>query len=225
MEVAASRGKLGSIDTNRNEMLLGWDTDMFPTDPVLATYTMKRVMEQGGLAPGGLNFDAKVRRESVDVEDLFIGHINGMDNYARGLLSAAKMIEEGQIDRMVDARYADMVSTPLGQKISDGTATLEEMAAFAAEHGEPENRSGKQEAIESISAWSDWKSRWCRSGLPRAPTTASEGLRLPSTLVRRGRARPVPRTVRGPPARGHSCQVATFAVFDLTGIFNSFAYE
>ena len=131
-------------------MLLGWDTDMFPTDPVLATYTMKRVIEQGGLQPGGLNFDAKVRRESVDVEDLFIGHINGMDNYARGLLSAAKRNEEGQIDGMVDARYADMSATALGQKISDGTATLEEMAAFAAEHGEPENRSGKQEAYESI---------------------------------------------------------------------------
>jgi len=148
--VAASRGKLGSIDTNRNEMLLGWDTDMFPTDPVLATYTMKAVLEQGGLAPGGLNFDAKVRRESTEVEDLFIGHINGMDNYARGLLSAAKMIEEGVVDGMVASRYADMHGTPLGRKLADGTATLEEMAEYAARHGEPKSRSGKQEAFESV---------------------------------------------------------------------------
>lgn len=150
VEVAASRSKLGSIDANRNEMLLGWDTDMFPTDPALATYTMKRVMEQGGLAPGGLNFDAKVRRESVDLEDLFVGHINGMDNYARGLLSAAKMIEEGQIDKMVAARYADLDGTPLGRKIAAGTATLEEMASYAAEHDEPEDRSGRQETYESV---------------------------------------------------------------------------
>ena len=131
-------------------MLIGWDTDMFPTDPVLATYTMKRIIEQGGLNPGGLNFDAKVRRESVDLEDLFIGHINGMDNYARGLLSAAKMIEEGEIDKMVEQRYQDMHATPLGKKITDGTATLEEMAAFAAKSPEPQNRSGKQEAFESV---------------------------------------------------------------------------
>merc|ERR1719502_2442711 len=113
-EAAVARGKLGSIDANRNEMLLGWDTDMFPTDPALATYTMEAVLAQGGLAPGGLNFDAKVRRESTDLEDLFIGHINGMDNYARGLLAAAKLIEEGQIDQMVKSRYADMHDTPLG---------------------------------------------------------------------------------------------------------------
>lgn len=150
VEVAHSRGKLGSIDTNRNEMLLGWDTDMFPTDPVLATYTMKRLIEQGGIAPGGLNFDAKVRRESVDIEDLFIGHINGMDNYARGLLSAAKMIEEGEIDKMVASRYAEMHSTQLGKKIMAGTASLEEMAAFAKVNGEPKNRSGRQEAFESV---------------------------------------------------------------------------
>ena len=72
-------------------MLLGWDTDMFPTDLALSTYIMKRIIETGGLQPGGLNFDAKVRRESTDIEDLFIGHINGMDCYARGLRAAAAM--------------------------------------------------------------------------------------------------------------------------------------
>ena len=115
VEVAHSRGKLGSIDANRNEMLLGWDTDMFPTDPVLATYTMKRVIEQGGLQPGGLNFDAKVRRESVDTEALFIGHINGMDNYARGLRAAAEMIEDGILDGMLKQRYGEMLEQGLGR--------------------------------------------------------------------------------------------------------------
>ena len=75
--------------------MLGWDTDMFPNDVGLATYIMDVVLKQGGLAPGGLNFDAKVRRESTDVEDLFIGHINGMDTYARGLRNAARMQAEG----------------------------------------------------------------------------------------------------------------------------------
>jgi len=147
VEVAHSRGKLGSIDANRNELLLGWDTDMFPTDPVLATYTMKRVIEQGGLAPGGLNFDAKVRRESVDLEDLFVGHINGMDNYARGLKSAAKAIEDGTLDKMVASRYAGFENTEVGKAFASGQITLEQLAAAASE---PENRSGKQESFESI---------------------------------------------------------------------------
>merc|ERR1712096_99523 len=85
-------GMLGSIDTNRNESLLGWDTDMFPLDLPMSTYIMKCVIQQGGIQPGGLNFDAKVRRESTDVDDLFIAHVNGMDNYARGLRNAVKVI-------------------------------------------------------------------------------------------------------------------------------------
>ena len=117
-------GKLGSIDANRNELLLGWDTDMFPTDPALSTYVMKRVIEQGGLQvckssaaaahahshstftpihpfssqPGGLNFDAKIRRESTEIEDLFIGHINGMDA-TREASRYAKLIADGTIDK------------------------------------------------------------------------------------------------------------------------------
>merc|ERR1719174_2327986 len=106
VEAAVARGKLGSIDANRNEMLLGWDTDMFPTDPAMSTYIMKRVIEQGGLQPGGLNFDAKVRRESTDLDDLFIGHIAGMDCYARGLRAAAQLIADGTLDTMRKGRYA-----------------------------------------------------------------------------------------------------------------------
>jgi xylose isomerase len=147
---AAARGKLGSIDANRNEQMLGWDTDMFPTDPVLATYIMKTVIEQGGLQPGGLNFDAKVRRESTDIESLFIGHINGMDTMARGLRSAAKMIADGTFDKMVADRYAGFDSG-IGKKFAAGNATLEEMAKVAvSEKHEPPPPSGRQERFESI---------------------------------------------------------------------------
>ena len=137
---AHSRGKLGSIDANRNELLLGWDTDMFPTDPALSTYIMKRVIEQGGLQPGGLNFDAKIRRESTDLEDLFIGHINGMDCYARGLRAAS-----------VKARYAGFSGEgTLGAKFAKGEASLAELAEHARSHPEPPLKSGKQEHLESL---------------------------------------------------------------------------
>ena len=150
VQAATSRGKLGSIDANRNECMLGWDTDMFPTDPALSTYIFKCIIEQGGLQPGGLNFDAKVRRESTDVEDIFIGHVNGMDNYARGLRAAVAMIEDGKLDAMKKSRYAGFDKTPIGKKISSGKATLEECAAHAAKTAEPAMSSGKQEAYESI---------------------------------------------------------------------------
>merc|ERR1719453_250136 len=150
VQAATSRGKLGSIDANRNECMLGWDTDMFPTDPALSTYIFKCIIEQGGLQPGGLNFDAKVRRESTDVEDIFIGHINGMDNYARGLRAAVALIEDGKLDAMKKSRYEGFEKTPIGKKISSGKATLEECAAHAAKNPEPAMTSGKQEAYESI---------------------------------------------------------------------------
>jgi xylose isomerase len=151
VEAAASRGKLGSVDANRDEALLGWDTDMFPTDLSLSTYLMKRVIEQDGLQPGGLNFDAKVRRESTDLEDLFIGHINGMDCYARGLRAAAHMIEHGELDNMVAARYAGFdASGSIGEKFSSGGATLSDLAEHARAAAEVPPPSGKQERYESI---------------------------------------------------------------------------
>jgi len=149
-QAAFARGKLGSIDANRNEAMLGWDTDMFPTDPALATYVMKCIIEQGGLQPGGLNFDAKVRRESTDIEDMFIGHIAGMDNYARGLRAAAKMIEEGAAAKLVEDRYSTFKTTDIGKKFVAGKATLEMMAAHAAKNGEPPQTSGKMELAEMI---------------------------------------------------------------------------
>jgi len=147
---AAARGKLGSIDANRDESLLGWDTDMFPTSPTLATFIMKTVIEQGGLAPGGLNFDAKVRRESTDIEDLFIGHINGMDTMARGLLAAAALIAEGSFDKMKASRYAGFETLPVGKKFAEGKATLGDLAAHAKATKEEPPPSGKQEKFESL---------------------------------------------------------------------------
>merc|ERR1712048_836182 len=132
---------LGSIDANRNEAMLGWDTDMFPMDVGMATYIMRCVVQQGGLQPGGLNFDAKVRRESTDPEDLFIGHINGMDTYARGLRAAAKLIADGSIDEMVASRYAGFEGTEAGRKIANGSASLAEMASYAED--EVVNKSGQ----------------------------------------------------------------------------------
>ena len=137
VEAACSRGKLGSIDANRNEMLLGWETDMFPTDPALSTYIMKRVVEQGGLQPGGLNFDAKIRRESTDLEDLFIGHINGMDCYARGLRAAAKLIADGKVSSARQSPGAQPGSPPeLSPAVPRSTHTRT--------HAQPDPRSRSQ---------------------------------------------------------------------------------
>lgn len=140
---------LGSIDANTGVAHLGWDTDCFLLNPQTATLIMKTVLEQGGIAPGGLNFDAKVRRESTDVEDLFIAHIGGMDCYARGLLAAAKIVEEGTLSGMLEARYASFDSG-FGKKIEEGAATLEDCEAFVVEHGEPKQISGKAEKYESV---------------------------------------------------------------------------
>jgi xylose isomerase len=148
--IFASRfGMLGSIDSNTGDPLLGWDTDQFPMDVKKTTLVMKTVIEQNGLAPGGLNFDCKVRRESTDVEDLFIAHIGAMDAFASGLVQAAKIIEEGTLSRMVRERYSSFDSG-LGKRIEDGVTSLEECEAFVKEHGEPKIQSGKQELFEML---------------------------------------------------------------------------
>ena len=153
LAVAASRNKLGSIDVNRNEALLGWDSDMFPDDLALATFTMMHVVQQGGL-PGGLNFDAKVRRESIDLEDLVVGHVAGMDTYARGLLAAAALIESGALADLRAARYAafdaQQGAAPEALKFARGQSSLNELAAWANRLGEPAPTSGRQETFESI---------------------------------------------------------------------------
>ncbi|XP_038057181.1 xylose isomerase-like [Patiria miniata] len=123
--LASKFGMLGSVDSNTGSPDLGWDTDQFPMDVRDTTLVMKAVIEQGGLAPGGLNFDAKVRRESTNLLDMFIAHIGAMDSFARGLRCAAKLVSEGAMAKMVEDRYRSFTAG-IGAKIAKGTATLEE---------------------------------------------------------------------------------------------------
>jgi xylose isomerase len=144
---AAEFGMLGSVDCNTGDPLLGWDTDQFLMDEKKAALVMKKIIEIGGLAPGGLNFDCKVRRESTELEDLFIAHIGSMDCFARGLRQAAKLLDRGELTNLVKERYASWAS-PMGEKIERGEATLEEVVAFSKANGEPVHASGKQELAE-----------------------------------------------------------------------------
>ncbi|KXJ21884.1 xylose isomerase isoform X2 [Exaiptasia diaphana] len=147
--VASKFGLLGSIDSNTGSPDLGWDTDQFPMDIKDCALVMKVVIEQNGLDPGGLNFDCKVRRESTDVEDMFISHIGAMDSFARGLKSAVKLIEEGKLGNLVKERYSSY-DKDIGAKIEKGSTSLEELEKYVMENGEPELISGKQEKCEAI---------------------------------------------------------------------------
>lgn len=149
LEFCAANGILGSIDANRGDLLLGWDTDQFPTDLYDTTLAMHTVLRSGGFTTGGLNFDAKVRRQSVDVEDLFHAHIGGMDAFARGLKNAARIIEDGWLDKMVKERYAGW-DGGLGKEIESRKVGFTELEAYTLKHGEPEVKSGRQELIENI---------------------------------------------------------------------------
>jgi len=153
IEVSSLYGMLGSIDSNTGDTLLGWDTDQFPMDVKKATLVMKSVIRQGGVAPGGLNFDAKVRRESTDIEDMFIAHIGSMDTFARGLLNAVRLEEEGVLSGLVKERYLSWDSA-LGKKVEAGECGFEELEQFILskkqEEQEPAVRSGKQERAEMI---------------------------------------------------------------------------
>ena len=148
--LASQYGMLGSVDSNTGDTLVGWDTDQFPMDVLKTTAIMSIIIAQGGLGRGGLNFDCKVRRESVDPEDLFLGHIGAMDAYAHGLRNAAKMHEDGILDKMVSDRYASFETESIGKRIEAGTATLEECEAYAKKKGEPKLISSKQELYEMI---------------------------------------------------------------------------
>jgi len=148
--LASSFGMLGSIDANTGSPDLGWDTDQFPMDIKNSTLLMKVVIDQGGLAPGGLNFDCKVRRESIDIRDLFVAHIGAMDALARGLRNAAKIVQDGILSRMLKDRYLSFSNSEIGRAIEKGTATLEECETFVKEHGEPTPHSGRQEHFEAV---------------------------------------------------------------------------
>ena len=149
LRVSAINGMLGSIDANQGDYLLGWDTDEFPFNVYETTLCMYEVLKAGGLT-GGFNFDAKNRRPSYTYEDMFHAFILGMDSFALGLIKAAKLIEEGDLDAFVAKKYESFTGE-LGQKIRTGKATLAELAAYAEKKGAcPTPISGKQEYLESI---------------------------------------------------------------------------
>ncbi len=149
MDVALGAGALGSIDANQGDPLLGWDTDQFPTDIYMATDVMTRILKMGGFTTGGLNFDAKRRRESHEPEDLFHAHIGGMDTFARALKIAAKITEEGQFDDFVSNRYASYDSG-IGASIESGVASLDSLHEHALGIEAPRIASGRQEMLENL---------------------------------------------------------------------------
>ncbi len=149
LEYAGMQDALGSIDANTGDLMLGWDTDQFPTDYYLTTQSML-VLLKYGLAPGGVNFDAKVRRESFEPIDLFYAHIGGMDAFARGLKIAAAIRADRAIDKIVDERYQSWDSA-LGKKIESGASSLKDLEALMLAQGDAAaNHSGRQELLENI---------------------------------------------------------------------------
>ncbi|MBT4224770.1 MAG: xylose isomerase [Opitutae bacterium] len=149
LTVAANADALGSIDANRGDELIGWDTDQFPTDIYLTTQIMLVVLNMGGFTTGGLNFDAKRRRESHEPIDLFHCHIGGMDAFARGLKIANAIIEDGRLGDFVKARYSSWDSD-LGQKVESGNASLAELETLALRNNISDIPSGRQEMLENL---------------------------------------------------------------------------
>ncbi len=150
MEVAIAADALGSIDANTGDMLLGWDTDQFPTDAYLTTQIMHSILKMGGFKTGGTNFDAKVRRESFEPLDLFYAHIGGMDAFARGLKAAAAIRKDGRLDAFIKNRYSSYDSG-IGAKIEAGKTNLKELEAYMLKKGDVSgNTSGRQELLENI---------------------------------------------------------------------------
>lgn len=150
LAVAGSLGILGSVDANRNDLQSGWDTDQFPNSVPETTLAFYQILKNGGLGKGGFNFDAKVRRQSLDPADLLHGHVGGLDVLARSLKAAAAIIEDGTYDKVVDARYAGW-QTPEGQAILKGQRSLEDLAARVEKESlDPQPRSGQQEYLENL---------------------------------------------------------------------------
>ena len=147
---ALGNGIFGSIDMNRGDSLLGWDTDQFPNDVAEIALVLFTILRGGGMGSGGMNFDAKLRRQSIDAQDLFHAHIGGMDTLARSLLVAEKMIQDGKLAQHVEQRYAGW-KAELGEQILGGKLGLGELAALVHERGlEPKPRSGRQEYLENL---------------------------------------------------------------------------
>ena len=150
LDYAGSQGFLGSVDANAGDMLLGWDTDQFPTDVYMTTKMMYIIMKYGGFKTGGLNFDAKVRRESFEPVDLFYAHIGGMDAFAKGLKIAAKLRKSGELKKMIGDRYASW-NGGIGARIEAGKEDFKSLFDYITEKGEIEpNVSGRQELFENV---------------------------------------------------------------------------
>ena len=149
LAVAVDNGMLGSIDANRGDYQNGWDTDQFPIDHFELVQAMLQIIRNGGLHNGGSNFDAKTRRNSTDLDDIFIAHISGMDAMAHALESAADILENSPYPQMFKERYASF-DAGKGKEYEEGRLTLEDLVAYAKQHGEPEQLSGKQELYEAI---------------------------------------------------------------------------
>ncbi|MBQ4287603.1 MAG: xylose isomerase, partial [Bacteroidales bacterium] len=149
LAVAVDNHKLGSIDANRGDAQNGWDTDQFPLDNFELTQAFLQIIRNGGLGNGGCNFDAKLRRNSTDPEDIFIAHISGMDALARALLNAARIVSESPLPKMLKERYSSFDAGE-GKAFEEGRMSLEDVVAYARKNGEPKQISGKQELYETI---------------------------------------------------------------------------
>lgn len=149
LQMAANAGMLGSVDANRGNPQNGWDTDQFPMDIYDCVQNMMIILKQDGLGGGGLNFDAKVRRESTNLEDLFLGHIGGIDAYARGLVIADRIMKDGRIETFKNSRYASFKDAD-GKQFEQGKLKLEDLRNIAAGSQEPVLQSGRQEWVESV---------------------------------------------------------------------------
>jgi xylose isomerase len=149
LQVAADAGALGSMDANRGDYQNGWDTDQFPNNINELTEAMLIILEAGGFKSGGINFDAKIRRNSTDPADLFYAHIGGMDAFARALITADNILKKSDYKKLREDRYASY-DKGKGKTFEEGKLTLEDLRNLAAENGEPEVRSGKQEYFENI---------------------------------------------------------------------------
>ncbi|WP_031425284.1 xylose isomerase [Flavimarina sp. Hel_I_48] len=153
LQVAVDAGMLGSIDANRGDYQNGWDTDQFPVNLSEITEAMLVILEGGGIQGGGVNFDAKVRRNSTDLEDKFIAHVAGMDIFARGLICASEILENSDYKKLRKERYSSFDSGK-GAEFENGSLSLEDLSKIANEKGEPKQMSGRQELFEQIIATS-----------------------------------------------------------------------
>lgn len=146
IKVAAAYGMLGSVDCNTGDELLGWDTDQFNTNERQTTTIMETIIKMGGFASGGLNFDAKVRRESTSLDDLFIAHIGSMDTFAKGLINASYIILSGKIPKMVSSRYSSWSQSEF-LAVESGKSSFDELERVAKKLGKPKAISGQQGKI------------------------------------------------------------------------------